>query len=157
MGHDLCAQAIVDELWDNAVFLDVQMNEVNEWELFAEDDADGDENPPPDVTNACPQFDTVTVLYHKITTKGLIKIAGKVGITQSGSKRKVFDGLRYLEYDVKIDDDSFEYRYEIVKGEEVSMWVILALEPSRMQTSCCNTNRRSTGCPIEARSLGPHW
>ncbi len=28
VGHDLCAQAIVDELWDNAVFPDVQANEV---------------------------------------------------------------------------------------------------------------------------------
>ena len=61
--------------------------------------------------------------------EALVKIARKVGIAQSGSKRKVFDRLRDSEYVVKIDDDSFEYCHEIVKGKEVPTWVIFTPEP----------------------------
>ena len=129
VSHDLCAQADAHEVRDNAIFLDVRMNEVNKWEVFAEGGADGDP-PAPDVTNyASPQFDTVRVLYQKATAKVLVKIGRKVGITPSGSKRKVFDRLHSSENVLKVNEDSFEYCCKIVFGEKVPTWVILTPEP----------------------------
>ena len=37
MMHELAAQAEEDDARDNAVFPDVQMNEVNEWEVLTEE------------------------------------------------------------------------------------------------------------------------
>ena len=103
------------------------MNEVNEWEVLAEEGIadEGNVDRPVD----CPSFETICIVYQKTTAKGLSKIATKVGVSAYGSKRKLFDRIRDSGNVVKVDDDSFDYRRQIVAGEKIPMWVVLNPEP----------------------------
>jgi len=123
---DFISQAIVADAHDAAVFPDIcPMNEVNEWEMFADGNAD-DANAPP----AAVQYETVRIHYLKTTTKILVDIAARLGISKTGTKRKLFDKLRNSERALKIDDDTFDYRREIVEGEVVPTWIILTPQPA---------------------------
>ncbi len=55
--HELAAQAEEDDARDNAVFPDVQMNEVNEWEVLAKEGI-ADEG-----SVDCPSFETIRIVY----------------------------------------------------------------------------------------------
>jgi hypothetical protein len=122
--HELAAQAEEDDARDNAVFPDVQMNEVNEWEVLAEEGIADEGNVD------CPSFETIRIVYQKTTAKGLSEIATKVGVSPYGTKRKLFDRIRDSGKVVKVDDDSFDYRRQIVAGEKIPTWVILNPEPA---------------------------
>jgi hypothetical protein len=52
-------------------------------------------------------------------------------IGQSGSKRKLFDRIRNFGngHIHKVDDNSFDYHREIVKGEKVPTWLLLRPKP----------------------------
>jgi hypothetical protein len=129
LAHDLSAQAMVDDALDEAAFPDIRpMNEVNEWELTAEGNADGDDIP---IANAPPplQYETIRIAYQKTTTKALADVAVRLGIAKNGVKRKLFDRIRDSEHIVKVDDDSFDYRREIIEGGVFPTRIILTPEP----------------------------
>jgi hypothetical protein len=73
----------------------------------------------------------VCIIYQKTTAKALAEIAIKLNITQKGGKRKLFDKIH--EYGSgcigKVDNDSFDYCREIVKGEKIPTWILLTPEP----------------------------
>ena len=140
MRHDLTAQAKEDYVWDNAIFPDVQMNEVNKWEVFAEEGI-ADEG-----SVDRPSFETILSFYQKTTGKGSAKIATKVGILPTGTKRKLFDCISNSGYAEKIEDDSFDYCHQIVKGEKVPMWVILNPEPLVVVPGVNMAKGASFGC-----------
>ncbi len=125
--HEFTAQADADDALDVAAFPAIAMNKMNEWEFLAERNADDieDDRPTP------PQFETVRIIYQKTTAKALAEIAIKLNITQKEGKRKLFDKIR--EYGSgridKVDDDAFNYRREIVKGEKIPTWILLTPEP----------------------------
>jgi hypothetical protein len=126
--HELTAQAKEDDARDNAVFSDVQMNEVNEWEVLAEEGIADAGNVDRPVVH--PSFETIRIVYQKTTAKGLSKIVTKVGVSSNGTKRKLFDCIRDSGNVVKVDDDSFDCRRQIVAGENIPTWVILDPEPA---------------------------
>ncbi len=47
---------------------------------------------------------------------------------KNGVKRKLFDRIRDSEHVVKVDDDSFDYRREMIAGEVFPTWIILTPE-----------------------------
>jgi hypothetical protein len=125
--HEFTAQAEADDVRDDAAFPDIAMNETNEWEFLAEGNADE----LPDQPTPPPKFEKLRIFYQKTTGKALIEFATKLNIAQSGSKRKLFDricnsGNGRID---KVDDDSFDYHREIVKGEKVPTWLLLCPEP----------------------------
>jgi len=101
------------------------VNEVNEWEMIADGNADVANAPP-----AAVQYETVRIHYLKTTTKILVDVAARLGISKTGAKRKLFEKLRDSQLAVKIDDDTFDYRREIVEGEVVPTWIILTPQPA---------------------------
>jgi hypothetical protein len=126
--HQLAAQAEADDALDDAAFPDIAMNETNEWEFLAEE---GNADELPDGATPTPQFEKLRIPYQKTTHKALLDIAIKLNIPQSGSKRKLFDRIRDSgngRID-KVDDDSFDYYREIVKGEKIPTWLILPPQP----------------------------
>ena len=66
-----------------------------------------------------PSFETIRIIYQKTTAKGLSKIATKVGVSPNGTERKLANCIRDSENAVKVDDDSFDYRRQIVAGEKI--------------------------------------
>jgi len=124
--HDLAAQAKADDALDDAVFLDVQMDEVNEWEVLAEEGNADDQNT---VEDDPPTFETIRILFQMTTDKVLGEIAKKLDVTSNGPKRKLFDRIRDSDHVEKVDNDSFDYHCQIVKGEKVPTWIILNPEP----------------------------
>jgi hypothetical protein len=102
------------------------MNEVNEWEVLEEEGNADDQN---SVEDDRPIFETICILFQKTTAKDLGEIAKKLGVALNGSKRKLFDWIR-SDHVEKVDNDSFEYRRQIVKGEKVPTWIILNPEPA---------------------------
>ncbi len=59
--HELTTQADKDDARDNAVFPDVQMNEVNEWEVLAEEGIADEGNVDCSVDR--PSFETIRIVY----------------------------------------------------------------------------------------------
>jgi hypothetical protein len=119
--ENFIAQATVADARDAAVFLDIcPMNEVNEWQMIAADgNAYGESaNAPP----AAVQYETVRIQYAK-KTKILVDVAARFGIAKTSATRKLFKKLHDSEHTVKVDDDAFDYRREIVKGEVVPTWI----------------------------------
>jgi hypothetical protein len=90
------------------------MNEVNEWEVLAEEGIADEGNVDRPVV--CPSFETIHIVYQKTTAKGLSRIATKVGVSPNGTNRKLFDRIRDSGNVVKVDEDSFDYRRQIVTG-----------------------------------------
>jgi hypothetical protein len=125
--HDLATQAKADDVLDDAVFPDIRMNEVNEWEVLAEEGNADDQNT---VEDDRPTFETIRILFQKTTAKDLGEIAKKLGVSSNGSERKLFDRIRVSDHLEKVDNDSFDYHHQIVKGEKVPMWIILNPEPA---------------------------
>ena len=126
--HELTAQGGEDDVWDNAVFPDIQMNEVNEWKVLAEEGIADEGNVDRPVDR--PSFETIRIIYQKTTAKGLSKITTKVGILPNGTKRKLFNCIRDSGNVMNVDNDSFDYRRQIVAGEKIPTWVILDPEPA---------------------------
>ena len=116
MRHNLAAQAKTDDVLDNAVFPDVRMNQVNKWEVLAEEGNTDDENNAEDDP---PTFDTIRIIFQKTTVKVLAEIAKKLGVSTNGAKRMLFDWIRVLGFVEKVDNDSFDYCLQIAKGEKV--------------------------------------
>ena len=56
-------------------------------------------------------------------TKILVDVAARFGIAKTSAKRKLFKKLHDSEHTVKVDDNAFDYRREIVKGEVVPTWI----------------------------------
>jgi hypothetical protein len=93
--------------------------------------AEGNADDPPDEPTAPPKFENLRISYQKTTDKAVIEIATKLNIGQLGSKRKLFDRISDFgngRID-KVDDNSFDYHREIVKGEKVTTWLLLCPEP----------------------------
>ena len=116
MRQDLAAQAKADDALYNAVFPDVRMNQVNEWEVLAEEGNTDDKNNAEDDP---PTFETIRIIFQKTTAKVLAEIAKKLGVSTNGAKRNLFDWICDSGNVVKVDKDSFDYRRQIVKGEKV--------------------------------------
>ncbi len=93
--HDLAAQAKADDVLDEAVFPDVPMNEVNEWEVLVEEGNADDQNT---VEDDPPTFETIRILFQKTTAKVLGEIAKKLDVALNGSKRKLFDRIRNSDH-----------------------------------------------------------
>ncbi len=90
--HGLAGQAKRHDKQDNAVFLDVEMNDVNKWEVLAEDLRE--EGITDEGNDDRPSIETIHIIYQKTTGKGLAEIATKVGVLPNGTKRKLFDCIR---------------------------------------------------------------
>ena len=103
------------------------MDEVNEWEVLAEEGNADDQNT---VEDNPPTFETIRILFQMTTAKVLGEIAKKLDVTLNGPKRKLFDWIRDSDHVEKVDNDSFDYHCQIVKGEKVPTWIILNPEPA---------------------------
>jgi hypothetical protein len=66
--HDLAAQGKADDALDDAVFPDVRMNEVNEWEVLAEEGNADDQNT---IEDDPPIFETIRIVFQMTTAKVL--------------------------------------------------------------------------------------
>jgi hypothetical protein len=60
--HDLAAQAKADDALYNAVFPDVRMNQVNKWEVLAEEGNTDDKNNAEDDP---PTFETIRIIFQR--------------------------------------------------------------------------------------------
>jgi hypothetical protein len=64
----------------------------------------------------------VTLLSYQCLSK-------KLGVSLNGTKRKSFDQMCNSGHMEKVDNDPFDHRHQIVKGEKVPIWIIIILNP----------------------------